>query len=98
MKDDKIYFKLVQEENWDYYFESKKWDRLRFAWGWNGKRKFIIGALMDKFGQKEWAEIFDKFLQWLDHIQNISEFKGDTWVFVLYPQRNVTNNNESWDN
>ena len=88
-KREKQYFRLKTLSDWDYLFESNKWDTLRFAGGWNGKRKFIISSLVSLFWEQEWIDIFNKFLEWVDNIRNVSWFWSDTWVFVLYPRKNV---------
>ena len=76
----KTYFYLKQEDNWDYYFTNSSWDRLHFAW----QPKYIIESLVNLYWQKEWLDIFNKFLYWLDNIKNVSKFKNRTWAFVLY--------------
>lgn len=81
---EKDYFKLIVNEDWTYFFGNGDWYKLHFAWG-KAQKKFIVQALIDLYWPKEWPDILNKFLQWLEHVQNISKHWSETWIFVLYP-------------
>lgn len=89
MEREKVYFRLVVKEDWEYHFVNDAWDKLHFAW-WKQQKKFIVESLIKLYWPKEWPDIMNKFLQWLDYIQNISPYWKGTWVFVLYPRIDVT--------
>jgi hypothetical protein len=88
----KHYFKLKTTQDWDYFFESKDKEVLRFAWGWNGKRKFIIESLVNLYWEQEGQEIFNRFLSAIENIKNISDYWEKTGIFVLYEKRDVFEN------
>lgn len=84
MKREKSYFRLVVNEDWSYHFVDDEWYKLHFAWG-KAQKKFIVQSLINLYWSEEWPDIMNKFLQWLDNIQKISQYWKGTWIFVLYP-------------
>lgn len=90
-KEYKTYFRLKETKD-DYFFESNKWQILRFAGGGQGKKKFIIESLTQMYWEKDGIDIFNKFLAGIDNIKNTSWYWANTWVFVLYEKQDVFKN------
>lgn len=65
----------------DFLFRWEDKSIIRFAW----RPKWIIDSMKQLYWDKEWIEIYQKFLDWLANIANISPFKWNTGVLVLYP-------------
>jgi hypothetical protein len=87
-KEYKKYFRLVSTDD-DYYFQSNTWDIMRFAGGWDGRKKFIIQSLINLYWETEAANVWGKFLNALDNIHTLTDKWKNTGIFVLYQKNHA---------
>lgn len=79
----------AKSDRWLVFESQDKKYAVHFA-GWDKERpRFIVQALVDLYGPTEAKEIYDKFMQWLLHIEEMQKntFNSPAASLVLYERK-----------